>query len=527
MANYWKELLFFFVLELSSLVAGLLFVRSCKVAIDTAIQHNSIESLFDDLGFVVLSLLASFLTHLIAAWINEGTKAKMLRDLQNSIAEIQMKSQWNISAEWHTGDIMVRTISDCQEIVNVLGSLWITLFLALLRIFAGLIFLWILDSILALLIVGIIPMVLLSKVFIKKLRKINSDIKDEEGKLGGILQENLGNRYFLRSIGWDRERWGQVITKQEAIFRKKNLLLTYVNLSKGIFGMVMQFSFLIAFAWGTYRLHIGEITFGTMSAFLQLLARIQNPSVQFLAQFPVLLRFKASLRRVLEAVSIPIETQYRQSRFPVIDSLILKNVSFGYREVSLLKDISLHVNKGEPLALIGSSGKGKTTLLRMMMGLFPCTDGNITLTADNRLIPITGDLRCNFSFVPQGQKLVSGTILYNILGDGLLPDNQCLDNAIKLACAEFIYELPNGINTIVGEAGYGLSEGQAQRIGIARAILQNRSICLFDEITSALDKKISEKLISNLISICRDKILIVVTHDISVQNQFKNIYILP
>src|SRR5690606_24870165 len=195
-----------------------------------------------------------------------------------------------------------------------------------------------------------------------------------------------------------------------------------------------------------------------------------------------------------------------------------------YGKESFIKDLSMEFHKGVPVAIFAPSGKGKTTLLRILMGLFPTETGEVLLQKDDQLWSISEALRCNFAYVPQGDKLLSGTIGDNLGINNTEHTEFEIQDALNLACAEFIYSLPMGLDTLVGEGGYGLSEGQAQRIGVARAILQNSSVWLFDEITSALDDSTARRLVTNLIDRGKDKVIIFVSHDRALNEMCKIIY---
>lgn len=494
-----------------------------KVAIDMAVSSHSIDSVINELVWAGLFLIISFFSHLLAVWVNERSKAIMLIDLQRQVIDGQVKSLWESDSGKHTGDIMLRTITDCQEVVQVLGSIWLTIIITFLRVSSAIALLFWMDSKLTLILILVIPLALISKVYSKKVKRINKEIKDNEGRFSETLQENLGQRHFLRSIGWEEERLQKVKRSQDIILDKKMNLLNFSSLSKGVLGLILQLSFLVTFFWGTLKLHSGEISFGTMSAFLQLVARIHGPSVSLMAQIPILVKFKVSLERVLEIFSSSREEIVDNDELH-IDSIKLSDVSFGYKEGALLQGLNLEFKQGEATVIIGESGKGKSTLLRLILGLYPYSGGQITLISRGEERLMENRYRINFSYVPQGQKMLPGTVLYNITGDSTNYKEERVAWALQMACAEFVYKLDQGLDTVVGEAGFGLSEGQAQRIGIARAILQNRPVWLFDEVSSALDEVTSKQLILNLLSLGKEKIIVMVTHDSTLQNFFKNVY---
>ncbi len=521
--KYRGQLGAYLLSELVSLFFGLLFIWMSKKAIDAAVHGNQAE-VTSSLIWVAISLLISFLANLLGNRLNERTKAKMLIDLQNQIIQAQMNAKWMLTGDWHTGDILVRANSDSQETIQVLGNIWISCLVTSIRIIAAVALLYWMDPLLALILVAVCPLILLSKSFFRKLRKLNRSLKEQEGELGKVMQENFRNRLFIRSVNWEAERWERVQNSQNSIYLKKLDLLDFSTFSRGTLGLVIQISYLITFIWGVSKLQSAEITFGTMSAFLQLVGRIQGPLVTLMGYVPIVVRFRSALDRVMEVLHVPVDFKDSPKLLESIDNISLRSLNFRYGSSEFLQDISMDFKKGKPTVIFGPSGKGKTTLLRIIMGLFSPEKGEVLLHSESKSIPMSASYRCNISYVPQGDKLLSGTIRYNLGVSDLSVKEIEIGRALEQACAEFVYTLPNGLDTVVGEGGYGLSEGQAQRIGVARAILQKTNVWLFDEITSALDSTTATRIVSNLIDIGKDKIIIFVTHDQSITQMCESIY---
>ncbi len=510
--HYWLQLGIYLITEVFSLASTLFFIWMSKQAIDSA-QHGNAQDVTTSLYWVVISLITSFITSLLGNRLNERTKAAMLINLQNQITSRQMNAKWKQTSDWHTGDILVRMNVDSQETIQLLGNVWISIFITILKIMASISLLYWMDPLLALLLVGICPLLILSKSFFKRLRKLTKTLKEQEGELGKVLQENFRNRLFIRSVNWESLRWDRVQKNQESIYLKKLKLLDFSTFSKGTLGMVMQLSYLVTFIWGVNKLQSSEITFGTMSAFLQLVGRIQGPLITLMNYVPILVRSRTSLDRVMDVLQVDVEERTQEDKLDFIDRISLKNITFRYNNETLLNDVNMEFHKGQPVAVFGPSGKGKSTLVRIILGLFPPEEGCVKLHKGNLELSMKESYRCNFAYVPQGDKLLSGTIRENLVLSHKFHKANDIREALILACADFVFELPNGIDTIVGEGGYGLSEGQAQRIGIARAILQGSNVWLFDEITSSLDEPTSLRLVTNLIENGRNKIVVFVTHD--------------
>jgi ABC-type bacteriocin/lantibiotic exporter with double-glycine peptidase domain len=229
---------------------------------------------------------------------------------------------------------------------------------------------------------------------------------------------------------------------------------------------------------------------------------------------PVFIKFRTAVERIEEVFKTEVEDEYVPEFITDPNELVIKNLSFKYEDNLVINDFNLRVKVGEPTAIIGSSGKGKTTLIRLLLSLIEPNKGEIYVKVEGKTVPITHNHRVNIAYVPQGDKLFSGSIKENIMTDTENVSPEKIYEVLYLSCSEFVYELPEGLNTIVGESGYGLSEGQAQRIALARALMKENSIWLFDEVTSALDQKTAETLIERLMSAAKNKIVIFVTHDL-------------
>lgn len=437
----------------------------------------------------------------------------MLIDLQAMVARAQMQAEMDHAMSLSSGDLMVRSGTDAQETAQLLGNTWVSTVLTFLRLLAALAVLGWLDMDLALLLLVLCPLVLLSKSYFRRLRRLNGSIKQAEGELGGILQENFRSRMFIRLLNRQQERWERVGESQESLYEKKMELLDFSTVSRRILGLVLQSGYLLTFVWCLWKLQRGDISFGTMTAFLQLVSRVQGPFVSILSLVPQMLRSMASMERVVAVLRIPQELDAEQVHLPEIACMKLSEIEFGYGGNTVIRDFSAEFVKGVPSAVMGASGTGKSTLLRIMMGLHMPYRGKVELASGHLLLTMSKSYRSNIAFVPQGDKLLCGTVRYNLIGQRGHVTDQGVHEALRVACAEFVLELPLGLETVVGEGGFGLSEGQAQRIGVARALLQDCGVWLMDEVTSALDPVTSDRLVRNLLAAGREKVLIFVTHD--------------
>lgn len=510
--RYRGRLSIFFALELLGIAFSLLFVFWSKIAVDRATSDFESE-LVPILFLIVAAVLGGVIVRSISSWIDENTRLRMGIQLQNLVTKEQMRSSWNSLKKRQTGDLMVRLQDDNREIVQMVGSSGLSFIITLLKLLASFLFLWIMDPILAAMIFLITPLFLFSKLYFRKMRVLNQKAKYADSAVGNIIQENLRFRMVIQALGILTFRDKKLQIEQQQLLELKMRQINFSLLSNTIVRLTMNAGYLIAFVWGVYRLHHQEISFGTMTAFLQLVGRIQTPILSAAAFVPTFVRFRVSLDRILELFEGSKEPEPTPIELPALQRIIFNNVSFKYEEANVIDNLSLEIFVGKPVAILGSSGRGKTTLMRLLLALCSPDSGKIFLqTGLNISHVLDGAHRTNFAYVPQGNSLFTGTIKENISGDLPVSSIQ-INDALKLACANFVHDLPEGIHTFIGESGYGLSEGQAQRIAIARAIIRDVPVWLFDEPTSALDDETSSQLIAQLLYEGKNKILIFVTHD--------------
>lgn len=297
---------------------------------------------------------------------------------------------------------------------------------------------------------------------------------------------------------------------RETILKKTKLSLLLRNIAHlGFSG-----GYLLAFFWGAYKLYQRSISFGTVTAFLQLVNKIQQPIAQLIKVMPTIISTITAIERVMELEALEHENGLIQERFTGPLTLEMTQVTYGYQaNKEVVQNFNLTLQTGQIAAIVGKTGSGKTTILRLLLGFITPQKGTMSiLTQDGSNNLISPQTRCNFVYVPQGNTLFSGTIRDNLLiGNEDATENQLIA-ALHTAVADFVFDLPAGIDTHLNESGGGLSEGQAQRIAIARALLHPGSIFLFDEISSALDEQTELQLIRNIAAYNSHKITIFVTH---------------
>ncbi len=521
--GFHGQIFIYFLLELSSIVFSLLFVYYSKKSVDIAL--NVIPGdLKVHILLVVGSVFAGIIAKLIATYINQKTQLRFTLRIQNQIVAKQLNAVWQVLKQWFTGDVMVRITNDCNEVVQMISHVGVNFIVTTLKLIATFIFLWVIDPMLAIMIIAISPLFLFSKIYFKRLRQLNYSVKQSESEVGNIMQENLRNRGLIQSLSIFAARHLIMESAQQNSLGLKLKQLNFTLFTQTMMKVAINIGYLTAFIWGIYRLNQQEITFGTMTAFLQLVGRIQAPILSLITFFPAFIRFRTSADRLMEIDLIDQVEISNNSFRDGIKAIHFENVTFAYEHQDVIQKLNVEMRVGEPVAIVGASGKGKTTLIRLLLNLIKPVEGKILI--ENQLAERT-DLnsshKLNFSYVPQGNSLFSGSIYDNLkIINKSITEEQMLD-ALRLACADFIDQLPEGLHTKIGEQSYGLSEGQAQRIAIARAILRDCDIWLFDEATSALDEETSKRLLDNLMQYAKDKIMIFVTHDEKVSSRCNNV----
>ncbi len=519
--GYKGRLFLYFILELIVIASSLYFILLSKQAIDLAVAGDR-----DQVKTVIIKAISAVLIGLIlksySNWLNEKTRVEMLISLQNRLINSQMLSTWKFIKKWHSGDIQLRINADSNEVVQMIGNTFIVFILTFIRLLASFFVLWSMDPMLAFIILAISPLLVFSKLYFKRLRSMNANLKKLESYFSQVVQENLRFRMSIRALGMQATRWNKVVDAQKDIYDLRSSLLNFSIVSQGILKASVNFGFLLTFVWGIYKLLENEISFGMMTAFLQLVGRIQSPVLGMMSFVPQFIKFRTAVDRIDELLLTDLEEEEQPEVLTSLDSIAIESLSFRYEDNLIVDDFSMEVKSGVPTAIIGSSGKGKTTLIRLLLSLVKPDSGSISLYADGVQSPLSSRHRINIAYVPQGDKLFSGTIRENLMIHHET-SAQRLEEAIYLSCAEFVYDLPEGLDTYVGESGYGLSEGQAQRIALARSLTRDCKIWLFDEVTSALDTETTSKLLDRLMKAGKDKIVIYVTHDLALANRCEHV----
>ncbi len=493
---------------------SLTFVWLCKHLIDIATRQsdgNITIGLVTMAGCIVLQLLLSSLVSRLYA----HTEISLRNRLRQNLFEHILKSHWSGRETFHSGDMLNRMEEDVRTVTDLLAGSIPSAGITLFQLAGAALFLFCLDHRMAVVILLIMPLALLfSKLYMKRMRHLTREIRATDSRLQSHLQENLQHRTLISTLEYTSMAADMISTLQSGL---KRLVMRRNSFS--IFsGLMVQSGFalgyLTAFAWGIYGLDTGTVTFGTLTAFLQLVAQVQRPVVELARQIPAFISALTSVERIDELTSLPLEEQGEPLILKGKVGIRLENVTFAYPDGKrkVIEHFTHDFEPGSLTAVLGETGSGKSTMVRLMLALLRPDGGNITLYDERQSLPASPLTRRNFVYVPQGNTLVSGTLRDNLLlGNPEATDAQ-MWKALHMAAADFVHELPQGLDTPCGEMGTGLSEGQAQRIAIARGLLRPGNIVLLDEPTSSLDSDTEQTLLERLSHTIQGKTLIIITH---------------
>ncbi|EFA45008.1 ABC transporter, ATP-binding protein [Hallella bergensis DSM 17361] len=501
------------LIGLGSVGVSLAQVWAVQHAIDVA-AGSADGSLYAAVGLMGGLVLCGFALNISGVWVRNILGVRAQNRMQQRMLDRILRSQWHGKEALHSGDVLNRLEVDVGNVVSFLTEV-IPNTLSVLALFIGAFwYLFSMDATLALITVAIIPVfVLLSKVYVSRMRKLNRAVRSSDSDVQSVLQETIQNRMLIKTLESEGPMVDRLETTQGILRHRVVKRTAFSVLSNFILNFGFAAGYLVAFLWAAVRLADHTLTFGGMTAFLQLVNRIQSPARSLTKLVPAFVSVFTAVERLMELEENPLEEQGTPIELSAPCGVRLQRVSYRYDDVDgdVIRDLDFDFRPGSCTAVLGETGAGKTTIVRMILGLVTPQHGTVEIYNDRKHRVLSPRLRCNFVYVPQGNTLMSGTIRENLRLGKLDATDEEMEEALKKSCAEFVMELPEGLDTVCSESGGGLSEGQAQRIAIARALLRDRSIMLFDEATSALDPETERHLLQNILA-AHDKTVIFITH---------------
>ena len=504
---------------LFSVGVSLAQVWAVKHAIDVA--SGTLEgSIYWSVAIIAMFILCDFALNISGIWIKNILGIKAQNKMQQRILDRILRSEWHGRESHHSGDVLNRLEFDVNNVVTFLTET-IPNTLSVIAMFLGAFFyLFSMDKILAVIVIAIFPMFLaVSKIYVGQMRRLTRKVRDSDSKVQSVLQETIQNRMLIKTLESDDVMVDRLENTQSEL-RQNVVKRTKFNIfSNFIVNFGFAFGYLFAFLWAALRMSLHTLTFGGMTAFLQLVNKIQTPARSLTKLVPDFVSVFTAVERLMELEEDPLEEQGEPIEMKSPCGIRLENVSYGYsdKDGNVIDNLNFDFTPGSCTAILGETGAGKTTLIRLILALLQPQSGSVSIYNKVGSQELSPCHRCNFVYVPQGNTLMSGTIRDNIRLGRLNATDEEIQEALHKSCADFVEELPDGLNTLCSEQGGGLSEGQAQRIAIARSLLRDRSIMLFDEATSALDPDTERQLLHNILA-CHDKTVIFITHRPAVMN---------
>lgn len=508
------------MLGLLNVACALAMVWLSKMFIDETIRTGTDSDIWTMVALLIGTVVAGIVLRQICYYLGVKAKVRQSNGIRLRIYDRLMHRRLFDGKPLHSSEMVTRLEQDIDKVSDSIATMLPDVAIGGCKLLGAFLLLRTMDTTLAWLLVLITPiLIVVGKLLARRLRSLTHDIRQQESRVQTLIQESLELDTTLRTLGTTPWIVGQVDGLQEDLEGKVQRRNKFTVISRTIMAASFGLGYLTAFIWGGLQLRSGAITIGVMTSFLQLVSQIQQPILALLNLVPQFIHATASIDRLNELETLELESANGDAPITPLQKpgIRFENVSFRYSDEGgeVLRNFSRDIPPCSRTAIIGRTGAGKTTVFRMLLGLITPQEGTVSLyEADNdaNTIAASPATRTNFVFVPQGNTLMSGTIRYNLcLANPYATDAQ-LKEALHIAAADFVMDFPDGLDTEIAERGSGLSEGQAQRIAIARGILREGSIMLLDEISSSLDENTERELFTRLFAQCKDKTILMITH---------------
>lgn len=504
------------ILGVARVALGLLVVWLSKYFIDDVIRSGSDADVMRVALFLLLAVFGGVVLRQVYSYLETAAKIRKTNEIRLDLFGNLFKRKLYSGKDFLSGDVTSRLSKDIEQFSDTVASVIPEMIVTGVQLVCAFLLLRWFDARLAWVLVAVSAVAMtFGKLVVRKLRNMSLAIREKESRIQMRVQEGVEHNALLRSLG--SEDWMtdgldnmQRLLKDDVLRRTR-----FTIIARLVIGSAFSLGYMLAFVWGGVGLRNGVITFGVMTSFLQLVMQIQHPILMLLNSAPQLIHATASIDRLEELRADSAEEQ-GEKNLPIFEraGVRIDNVSFGYDSCDrkIFDAFSKEFAPSSKTAIMGETGIGKTTLFRMLLGLVKPETGTLKIYSEDNEFEISSQVRKNFVFVPQGNSLLSGTIRFNLqLAKPDASDGELLQ-ALHIACADFVNDLPQGLDTELGERGTRLSEGQAQRIAIARGLLRPGSVLLLDEISSSLDEVTERELFSRIFAAFPKKTMLFITH---------------
>ncbi len=510
------------------------FVYVSKKLVDCAVLMLQGGDSGNKIGVLAAVMVAIVLVRIclnaLKSYLQVATEIRIKNRMRRRLFDILLRMQTDGGQRRHTGDILNRMQEDVRVVANVCSVALPNIFGTLLQLIAAIVFLMILEPRLGLIVIVIAPLGLVAGKYVAgRVRRLTHDIRESDAKVQSHLQESVQNITLLQSMEYADVSATSLGDLQGGLYGNEMRRVKFSILSRIVMSLAFQAAQTVAFLWAVFGISKGTVTYGMMTAFLQLVGQIQRPLMDLSSHIPSVIHATASIDRIIELENIPQEEDVEPCMLAGTAGVRFENVDFAFPDSvkPVLNGFSYDFKPGSRTAIVGPTGIGKSTMIRLLLALLrpqsgsisvysespALSDGSSELSADGPVEVLASPAtRCNLVYVPQGNSLFSGTVRENLLMGNPEATEEQLRSALHIAAADFVLDLPGGLDAHCFESGAGLSEGQAQRIAIARALLRPGTILLLDEFSSALDNDTEVTLMQRLTSSLPDHTMIFITH---------------
>lgn len=492
---------------------SLTFVWVCKELVDIATGESQ-EPLGQWTAFMIACIVLQICCRIASSYCEQYGRINIQNNLRARLFYSLISSRWSGRERFGTGDAVNRLEEDIRVVSELVSSHIPAVVVTFAQLAAASTFLLFISPNLLWALVGLmIAGIIASRLSFRKLRTLSTAIRTKDGEIQQHIQEHLQNRVVALTIIGIERVMATLNTLHSALRYNTIKRLNFHSLNSALLSVSFMGGYAAAFLWGVYGIKSGAVTFGMMTAFLQLVSQIQMPLSELARKIPAFIHALSSIERLAELENLDPEENAPLCRLEAPAGILFKDVTFSYPDSHsgvLFNSFSHNFLPGTMTVVAGTTGIGKSTLVRLMLGLLKPQSGSILIYGSSSNSHYASKAtRCNFKYVPQGNTLLSGTILDNLLMADPKADRERIDAALHIAAADFVHSLPEGLQTICGESGSGLSEGQCQRIAIARALLQSGSVLLMDESTSSLDPATESLVLQNLRTLSNHTIIFI------------------